>query len=163
MFDLLSIALMQNFCTYFFNDKVYFALQSNGLYLDHKNRLFELQPCYNYFGNQINFCLLLGVGWGGGRSLILGGYANRKSPSFRSLEAEDGYVISTVFLSFKCKPDCKTAKKPINCFKIHLSTCYFVLRDCALIFSKAVNNYTKFVDFFVFLNRYHGKATCCGQ
>ena len=104
-----------------------------------------------------------GWGGGGGGSLILGGYANRKSPSFRSLEAEDGYVISTVFLSFKCKPDCKTAKKPINCFKIHLSTCYFVLRDCALIFSKAVNNYTKFVDFFVFLNRYHGKATCCGQ
>ena len=57
------------------------------------------------------------------------------------------------------------AKKPINCFKIHLSTCYFMLRDidCALIFSKAVNNYTKFVDFFVFLNRYHGKATCSGQ
>lgn len=66
VFDLLSIALMQNFCTYFFNDKVCFALQSNGLYLDHENRLFELQPCYNYFGNQINFCLLLGVGWGGG-------------------------------------------------------------------------------------------------
>ena len=39
----------------------------------------------------------LSIVGGGGVSLMLGGYAKGKSPSFKSPEAEYGYVISTVF------------------------------------------------------------------
>ena len=90
---------MRHFCPYFFTDKVYFALQSNGLCT------LIMKTYFLSYSHAIIWELgqFLSIGGGGGGSLILGAYAKGKSPSFRCPVAEYGYVISTctVFLLFK--------------------------------------------------------------
>ena len=75
-----SIVLVQHFCA---SPLTKFILHYSQMVC--VLRLFELQPFYNLGTRSISvYC------WGWGVSLMLGGYAKGKSPSFKSPEAEYG-------------------------------------------------------------------------